>query len=237
MSDSNLISYDRKYNLSVLNVFIGEDKNKALSYISKYHNVIQKGKCFSIENYSIKETEIPYNISISFFENDINKIGTIRIVSSFFSKKECERLMLYIENLLPNGLLRNKINENGKNGRVGTIEGTLVKVEEFILSPINSGMRYILYMNIKSVLENNNDVLMIKKMAFEMYKPEIKHSIKIKVPDFHSNINLSKTIKILLAIILLIAIYMYVLNNRYVIKPPFRYDKWTNKAEYINYKR
>lgn len=145
--------------------------------------------------------------------------------------------MLYIENLLPNGLLRNKINENGTNGRVGTIEGTLVKVEEFILSPINSGMRYILYMNIKSVLENNNDVLMIKKMAFEMYKPEIKHSIKIKVPDFHFNINLSKTIKILLAIILLIAIYMYVLNNRYVIKPPFRYDKWTNKAEYINYKR
>ena len=113
----------------------------------------------------------------------------------------------------------------------------MVKVEEFILSPINSGMRYILYMNIKSVLENNNDVLMIKKMAFEMYKPEIKHSIKIKVPDFHFNINLSKTIKILLAIILLIAIYMYVLNNRYVIKPPFRYDKWTNKAEYINYKR
>lgn len=68
MSDSNLISYDRKYNLSVLNVFIGEDKNKALSYISKYHNVIQKEKCFSIENYSIKETEIPYNISISFLK-------------------------------------------------------------------------------------------------------------------------------------------------------------------------
>lgn len=55
MSDSNLISYDRKYNLSVLNVFIGEDKNKALSYISKYHNVIQKKNAFLLKIIVLKK--------------------------------------------------------------------------------------------------------------------------------------------------------------------------------------
>lgn len=235
MNGSSFISYDKKCNISVLNVFIGEDKDKALSCISKHFNVIQKEKFFSIENYSIPGTEKEYKILVSFYTNDINKIGTIRIVSSLLSKKECESLMLFIENFLPNNLLKNKVNENGTNGRISTIEGDLVKVEEFILSPINIDMRYILYINIKSVLENNNDVLKIKKMAFEMYRPEIQNYLKIKTP--HINVNLSKAIKILLAIILLISIYMYVLNNRYVIKPPFRYDKWTNKAEYIEYSR
>lgn len=238
MNGLSFISYDKKCNISVLNVFIGEDKKEALSYISKHFNVIEKEKFFSVENYSIPGTEIEYKISVSFYTNDIDKIGTIRIVCSFFSKKECERLMLYIESLLPKHILKNKINGNGINGHIGTIEGDLVTVEEFVFPPIKNGMRYVFAIDIKSVLECGTDALKIKKMAFELYKPELpSSSFKIKVPKLRFNMNFSKVVKFLLALILLVAIYMYVLNNRYVIKPPFRYDKWTNKAEYIEFKR
>lgn len=165
-----------------------------------------------------------------------DKKSSIEYLSKIFNKHDCESLMLYYENLLPNKLLEKKQNHAGNTGEIKRFCGKIVTVEEYISEPQNIGMRYICMLNIRSVYEGVNDLLTIKKIAFRAYEPIERHS-NFPLFKFNFKVNKSIIIKIALSVLLLIAIYMYVMNNRYIIKPPYRYDKWTNKAEYIHYDR
>lgn len=234
MEDIKFISTESIDNLSVLNIYIGKDKKSSIEYLSKHFNVTEYDKSFLIENYNIPNT--PYKVSITFCINDINKIGTIRIIGTFLNRHDCESMMLYYENLLPSKLLKQEQKCCENTDKMKEFCGKIIRVEEYISEPQKTGMRYICMLNIRSVYEGINDPLTIKKIAFRVYEPIERHS-NFPLFKFNFKVNKSIIIKIALSVLLLIVIYMYVMNNRYIIKPPYRYDKWTNKAEYIHFDR